>query len=469
MMRPSSPCLLYLAIILTGMLPRASAQPVWNSDTFEDKLRRSHLLDTDRFGLPAGNPEEVFLQRLKAIHTKEISDALRKKYAQTPEQLEQLLRNNADFLKERLKNFTIEDLPADLRKKFNGKESELEKLIQSMDLNHLLQNAREAQGLNAVPDAGGPQAGGSAATPPASAAAERAPSSESRAPGSDSTAQEPAGSEASSENQQSSSALSRWLLETANRFKDDPSLRNSPALRKAIRELSRKIEGTDERWKELDKGANAIAEKWARLGQMLPLDRLWQEKGFSWPRSLTPESFPNWRLPELGPLGRPASSSVGRPAMPNLTQSDGWRPLGMLAVLVALGVILQRVLARARAGGFGGGGSAWKLGPWPVQPTAVRTREELIRAFEYLSLLRLGPAARHWHHLAIASGLGRLSGDAVTATGWGYTSAERRQAALQLASLYERARYAPPGEPLPEAALATARRDLCLLAGVPLS
>ena len=41
------------------------------------------------------------------------------------------------------------------------------------------------------------------------------------------------------------------------------------------------------------------------------------------------------------------------------------------------------------------------------------------------------------------------------------------EAAEQLASLYERARYAPPGEPLPEAALATARRDLCLLAGVP--
>ena len=33
----------------------------------------------------------------------------------------------------------------------------------------------------------------------------------------------------------------------------------------------------------------------------------------------------------------------------------------------------------------------------------VADREELIRAFEYLSLLRLGEPARHWHHRAIAA------------------------------------------------------------------
>jgi len=116
-----------------------------------------------------------------------------------------------------------------------------------------------------------------------------------------------------------------------------------------------------------------------------------------------------------------------------------------------------------------GGTATWKLGPWPIHPTAVQTREELIRAFEYLSVLLLGPAARHWHHLAIAASLGRSSGATVSARRWGDGSAERRQAAQQLATLYERARYAPPAEPLPEAALATARRDLCLLAGVHLS
>jgi hypothetical protein len=97
------------------------------------------------------------------------------------------------------------------------------------------------------------------------------------------------------------------------------------------------------------------------------------------------------------------------------------------------------------------------LGPWPVAPDAVSSREELIRAFEYLALLCLGPVARHLHHLDLASGLG------------GQQSPEperRRQAADHLARLYEQARYAPGDEPLPEAELTAARRDLCYLAGV---
>jgi hypothetical protein len=77
--------------------------------------------------------------------------------------------------------------------------------------------------------------------------------------------------------------------------------------------------------------------------------------------------------------------------------------------------------------------------------------------------------ARHWHHLAIASALSRLSADTAVSITWSHTSVERRRAAEQLAAVYEQARYAPPNEPLAESALATARRDLCLLAGVPLS
>jgi hypothetical protein len=66
----------------------------------------------------------------------------------------------------------------------------------------------------------------------------------------------------------------------------------------------------------------------------------------------------------------------------------------------------------------------------------VATREELIRAFEYLSLLRCGEPARAWHHRAIAACLGG-------------TESERRAAAERLAALYEQARYAPAagGEP----------------------
>jgi hypothetical protein len=100
--------------------------------------------------------------------------------------------------------------------------------------------------------------------------------------------------------------------------------------------------------------------------------------------------------------------------------------------------------------------AAWKLGPWPVDPAAVASRQELIQAFEYLSLLRFGQAAFAWNHLEIAAHLGE---------GEGGSEAERRSAAGRLAALYERARYAPPDGPLPDADLALARRDLCFLAG----
>jgi hypothetical protein len=119
-----------------------------------------------------------------------------------------------------------------------------------------------------------------------------------------------------------------------------------------------------------------------------------------------------------------------------------------------------------------------RLGPWPVHPDRVRTPEELIRAFEYLAVLCLGTVSRSWNHRAIAAG---LTGEPPTGLGvdWlpGLSESpgrppaddEQRLAATQLAALYEQARYAPPGEPLPEAALAAARRDLCLLGGVPVA
>jgi hypothetical protein len=67
--------------------------------------------------------------------------------------------------------------------------------------------------------------------------------------------------------------------------------------------------------------------------------------------------------------------------------------------------------------------------------------------------LLLGRRAQCWNHREIA---GRLGGDA----------AEKQRAAIELAAVYEKARYAPNDEPLEESALAAARRDLCYLAGV---
>src|SRR5207244_5821191 len=153
--------------------------------------------------------------------------------------------------------------------------------------------------------------------PPGESAPTARPPSESPQPGPSETSA-PNGT---TENAPANSVLGRWILQAANRFKDlDPKIRNSPMLQDMMRDLSHAIEGSEERWKALDKGANAIADKWERLGQTLPLDRLWPEKGFSWPRSLTGESLPKWHFPTGGaPSRRVGPRSLGQPGIPDVS------------------------------------------------------------------------------------------------------------------------------------------------------
>jgi hypothetical protein len=93
------------------------------------------------------------------------------------------------------------------------------------------------------------------------------------------------------------------------------------------------------------------------------------------------------------------------------------------------------------------------LGPWPVDPRAINTREDVVKAFEYLSVLICGPSAKTWTHGTIADALSDL------ATTHGET-------AVMLARLYELARYAPLDEPLTHDELIEARKLVCALAGV---
>jgi hypothetical protein len=90
-------------------------------------------------------------------------------------------------------------------------------------------------------------------------------------------------------------------------------------------------------------------------------------------------------------------------------------------------------------------------GSWPVAPEAVRSSQDFIRAFEYLSLVKLGPKARSWNHRAIALELG---GD----------ESRRQQMAQHLARLYEQARYAPRPAALSADALDVAQSELVSLA-----
>jgi hypothetical protein len=162
--------------------------------------------------------------------------------------------------------------------------------------------------------------------------------------------------------------------------------------------------------------------------------------------------FRNWRAPSVV---RGWSGPSSLPSMRMASSSDGWQNIVILLAVATAAFIMWKSFGRYR--GRMGGERAWRLGPWPVSPSAVTTREDLVRAFEYLAFLALGPAAQTCHHLEVAARLGQqpaLDAD------------HRRDAAEHLALLYERARYAPLNEPLPEEELASARRELCLLAGV---
>jgi hypothetical protein len=463
--------LLCVLALVAGMPAHATAQsrPLEAiSPDLNDKIQRSHLLDPEKFGLRGLDPEQLFKQELNRIHAREILDNYKNENGNGAQKLGALIQKHPDLVQDFLKGFHFRDLPEGLQARFAGREKELEEFIHSLKLEDLQKYAGAAERLGSVP-----APGAAPSVPPPEG---QPPGSEAGAPpapetnGSQQGTADPSAPGTDGADQPASSALGQWLLKAAERLKEmDPSLRDSPALHRAIRELSRKIEGSDERWKALDREANAIADKWASLGQALPLDRLWPEKGFAWTQKLLPHSLPDWKLPEFGSRsGQPAPFTLPHGGMPTLSQENGWSALWMLAMVAGLGLILWKLWTRSAAG-RGGNPGGWKLGPWPVQPAAVRTRDELIRAFEYLSVLRLGPAARHWHHWAIASALGRFCGNIAPTSRRGEAFAELRRSAEELASLYERARYAPPDEPLPEAALATARRDLCLLAGVPVS
>ena len=93
------------------------------------------------------------------------------------------------------------------------------------------------------------------------------------------------------------------------------------------------------------------------------------------------------------------------------------------------------------------GPSGWRLGPWPVEPRSIKTRDDVIRAFEYLSLLELGPSALTWNHVDIALALGRQS-PTLSAN------------ALDLGACYEQARYAPWSEAMSAADIRTAREEI---------
>ncbi|MBA4189967.1 MAG: hypothetical protein C0467_18435 [Planctomycetaceae bacterium] len=183
----------------------------------------------------------------------------------------------------------------------------------------------------------------------------------------------------------------------------------------------------------------------------------------------------NWELPKLGDwFGSRRSSGGNSPSWlgssspsPRPTPSgSGWSFGGggglialsgkqilivvlLLALIVMVFYQLKKRVGQESSLAFAGVG----VGAWPVDPRSISTREDVVKAFEYLSVLICGPSAKNWTHSTIATTLADLA-----------TTHERT--AMMLARLYELARYAPLDEALTHNELVESRKLVCSLAGV---
>ena len=250
--------------------------------------------------------------------------------------------------------------------------------------------------------------------------------------------------------------LTQWtrdLLAEAEDWDWDDLIKDSPALQDGLRDLQDLVVNQQGGGRRFD---NAALERWT---ESLRLNGKWSLSLPEVPLTRLPElSLPSLPRPNLY-LPGPGSWGDGRAfglGLPSLGGAASGRAALWLAIVVLAGLVLWQITRQGRSKGIRPGRANRHPGPWPVDPAQVATRADVIRAFEYLSLLRLGPDVRTWNHRRIAAHLGA---DACP-------SLERRLAADELAVLYERARYTPAVDPLPAEDLASARRALCLLAGV---
>jgi len=457
MKRPWLACLL-VGVGCAGLTPRAQAQTA-PDDTYE-KMARSHRLDLDLFGPPSADLEDDLLKRLRgnqlleALKKQQFDPAMLDALKKYPNLLDQFKELNLEALEKgdiqnAFKGMPDLAAPADTRQ---GWEQLKQKLQEDLK--------KEADAAaNRTEPGPGPRP---ALPAPIPGATEPPPDANLKpwVPGA-----------ANAQGRSMDASFGQQVAGFAERMQRYmPSLRESPALQSAVRDLSRSIGADDPRWASLANGANQFQAKWNDWTGGLHLDRLAPKQGLSWLDRLAP------RLPQMrgsgGPSGSPGSFGLPRVGAPSVSGGSGWQPLAAVIGL-ALGGFLLWMLLAARQAETETDKKRWRLGPWPVNPAQIVTREEFITAFEYLALRNLGYPARHWNHLFIASQLGTETGANAgpkaphSADESDPISHKRRNAAEQLSQLYEQARYAPRSDPLPEDALVEARTALCLLAGVP--
>jgi hypothetical protein len=242
--------------------------------------------------------------------------------------------------------------------------------------------------------------------------------------------------------------VNRWIrdwVRSAEDFELPDWLRDSPALQKGLADLKTLVdrEKNPSIW-----GLDDLPEH-LRFTDKLNLHL---GDGFL-------EKLKNISIPDVPRVDLPRINLGGwnLPAvpLPNLGSPGGANPgetILWAAVIVAAVILAWQIGKNLGPSGKRRAGLAL-LGPWPVDPTQVASRGQLVHAFDYLAVLLLGADVRTWNHRAIA---GKLT-----------AATEQAGAVEALALLYEQARYTTGPDTLSSQDQLAARQHLCLLGGVP--
>ncbi len=194
------------------------------------------------------------------------------------------------------------------------------------------------------------------------------------------------------------------------------------------------------------------------------------DSGWEWPkldlnwsrgRDMDVDVGPDRSSRDRSSWSRDSSSSRSRSGPSSLDGMGGFDLGGMkvpwLVVLILLALIIGAVMwwkwGAILMAAKGAKAAEAGVAAWPIDPREIKTREDVVKAFEFLSVLLCGPGAKTWTHSTIAEELSMLA-------------ETHGETAIKLARLYELARYAPLDEPLTRAELLEARRLACDLAGI---
>ena len=225
---------------------------------------------------------------------------------------------------------------------------------------------------------------------------------------------------------------------------------DSPAVQDAIKDLASSIDGPD------GKGLfGDLPELQGDLFKDLDLKGSVGEGFKIRPPDLDTGGLTGPKIGETGSgpiLGGGGGSSISGGGAPDVGAGGGTAlaVIAGIAGAIFLAILLlrkwqmQREAARAGLHATTG----------PLDFSGVRTREQLVAAFDTVSLDQIGDDARAWNHRVIADQIG----DARPAVA---------EPAAELGRMYEVARYAPPDEDLPPTDYVEARKDLSVIAGVP--